>query len=129
MGQVVWVETVGSQLASGLFFIWTVSLTLRTPEGVRVRVRVKGGGVCPHTHICTNHYKGYGMLYQRDVRMRRCPGVAKRVPRSHATTHTSWGLTLPLPQGLPFLLVVVVVCVAPVLPAPASVFPYCGDPP
>ena len=32
----------------------------------RVRVRVRE--VCPHTHICTNHYKGYGMLHQRDVR-------------------------------------------------------------
>jgi len=36
---------------------------------VMIRVRVRGGGVvCSHTHICTNHYKGYGMLHQRDVR-------------------------------------------------------------
>jgi hypothetical protein len=34
----------------------------------RVRVSVRGGELCPHTHICTNHYKGYGMLHQRDVR-------------------------------------------------------------
>jgi hypothetical protein len=41
---------------------------VRVRVRVRIRVRVRVREVCPHTHICTNHYKGYGMLHQRDVR-------------------------------------------------------------
>jgi len=35
---------------------------------LRERIGVRGGSMSTHTHICTNHYKGYGMLHQRDVR-------------------------------------------------------------
>ena len=68
MGEVEWGIGVGMEWGrySG-WRLWALSWPVRVRVTVRVWVRV-WGGVCPHTHICTNHYKGYGMLHQRDVR-------------------------------------------------------------